>query len=132
MTQWIPFVEGEYLVDQAYMLAPDNSAAALEDVIVEVYSDRQGVRHLKGHCRVRNILMIELLEDNDDLDLLLDFGNEFKYWLKAPELNTGKIFSPDTKSTLWFAPTTPWKQVPENEFVELMSRLRLLSDGPAG
>jgi hypothetical protein len=90
MTQWIPFAEGEYLVDQAYLLTSDNSAAALENVIIEVYSDRQGKRHLKGHCRVRNMLMIELLEDNDDLDLLLDFGDEFKYLLKAPDLNAGK------------------------------------------
>ena len=40
MAQWIPFIEGEYLVDQAYLLAPDESAASLEDVIVEVYADR--------------------------------------------------------------------------------------------
>jgi len=128
MTQWIPFAEGEYLVDQAYLLAPDNSAAALENVIIEVYSDRQGKRHLKGHCRVRNMLMIELLEDNDDLDLLLDFGDEFKYRLKAPDLNAGKVFSPAAKSTLWFAPTTVWEQIPENEFVEFLSNLRLISE----
>lgn len=128
MTQWIPFAEGEYLVDQAYLLAPDNSAAALENVIIEVYSDRQGKRHLKGHCRVRNMLMIELLEDNDDLDLLLDFGDEFKYRLKAPDLNAGKVFSPTAKSTLWFAPTTAWEQIPENEFVEFLSNLRLISE----
>ena len=128
MTQWIPFTEGEYLVDQAYLLAADDSAAALENVIVEVYSDRRGIRHLKGHCRVRNMLMIELLEDNDDLDLLLDFGDEFKYRLKAPELNAGKVFSPSAKSTLWFAPSIPWEQIPEKDFVELVSRLHLISE----
>ena len=128
MTQWIPFAEGEYLADQAYLLAPDNSAAALENVIIEVYSDRQGKRHLKGHCRVRNMLMIELLEDNDDLDLLLDFGDEFKYRLKAPDLNAGKVFSPAAKSTLWFAPTMAWEQIPEHEFVEFLSNLRLISE----
>jgi hypothetical protein len=128
MTQWIPFAEGEYLVDQAYLLTSDNSAAALENVIIEVYSDRQGKRHLKGHCRVRNMLMIELLEDNDDLDLLLDFGDEFKYLLKAPDLNAGKVFSPGAKSTLWFAPKTAWEQIPENEFVEFLSNLRLISE----
>jgi hypothetical protein len=119
MTQWIPFAEGEYLVDQAYLLTPDNSAAALDNVIIEVYSDRQGKRHLKGHCRVRNMLI---------LDLLLDFGDEFKYLLKAPDLNAGKVFSPGAKSTLWFAPTTAWEQIPENEFVERASSLRLISE----
>jgi hypothetical protein len=127
MAQWIPFVEGEYLVDQAYLLASDDGAAALEDVIVEVYSDRQGIRHLKGHCRVRNMLMVELLEDNDDLDLLLDFGDEFKYCLKAPELNAGKVFSSSAKSTLWFAPTAPWEQIPQKDFADLISRLRIIS-----
>jgi hypothetical protein len=72
--------------------------------------------------------MIELLEDNDVLDLLLDFGDEFKYWLKAPELNAGKVFSPAAKSTLWFVPTTAWQQIPQNEFVERVSRLRLISE----
>jgi hypothetical protein len=128
MTQWIPFVEGEYLVDQAFLLAPDHTGAALENVIVEIYSDRQGTRVLKGHCRVRNALMIELLEDNDVLDLLLDFGDEFKYRLKSPELNAGKVFSPEAKSTLWFVPTTAWEQVPQKDFVELVSGLRLISE----
>jgi hypothetical protein len=128
MNHWIPFVEGEYLVDRAYLLAPDDSAAGLENVIVEVYSGRQGSRHLKGHCRVRNMSMVELLEDNDDLDLLLDFGDEFKYLLKAPELNAGKVFSASAKSTLWFAPRSPWEQIAEKDFAELVSRLRLLSE----
>ena len=127
MAQWIPFIEGEYLVDQAYLLAADESAAALEGVIIEVYSDRRGIRHLRGHCRVRNMSMIELLDDNDDLDLLLDFGDEFKYRLKAPELNAGKVFSPSAKSTLWFAPTLPWEQIPQKEFADLISRLRMIS-----
>ena len=128
MNQWIPFAEGEYLVDQAYLLAPDYSAAALEEVIVEVYADRHGKRHLKGHCRVRNVLMVELLEDNDDLNMLLDFGDEFKYILNAPDMNAGKVFSPTAKSTLWFHPTTAWEQIPEDDFAELISRLRLLSE----
>jgi hypothetical protein len=73
------------------------------------------------------MLMIELLEDNDDLDLLLDFGDEFKYCLKAPELNAGKVFSPSVKSTLWFAPTAPWEQIPQKDFADLISRLRMIS-----
>ena len=128
MTQWIPFAEGEYLVEQALLIAPDNSAVELENTIIEVYSDRQSNRYLKGHCRVRNMLMVELLEDNDDLDLLLDFGDEFKYCLKAPELTAGKVFSPAAKSTLWFTPTGPWKQFPPNEYEALRSRLKVLSD----
>ena len=121
MTNWIPFVEGEYLVEQAFLSASDGSATALENTIIEVYSDRQGNRHLKGHSRIRNLHMVALLEDSDDLDIILDF----KYLLKQPELQSGKVFSPDAKSTLWFTPNSPWQQIQPSEFEALLSGLKL-------
>ena len=128
MDNWIPFGEGEYLVEQALLVTATDAAVAVDDVIVEVYEDKRGRRHLKGRGRIRNILMIELLEDSDDLDLLLDFGGEFKYLLKEPTLQSGKVFSPDARSVLQFFPQTPWEQIPPTEFGDLMSRLRVLTD----
>ena len=128
MNNWIPFVDGEYLVDQALLLAAEDLAVAVEEVIVEVYSDRRGQRYLRGRGRVRNILMVELLEDSEDLDLLLDFGEEFKFLLKVPILKVGKVFSPDVKSTLQFIPKIPWHQIQQAEFGNILSRLRILSD----
>ena len=78
MDNWIPFADGEYLVDRACLVSASQTAVALERVVVEVYSDRQGRGQLKGTGRVRNILIVELLEDNDELDLLLDFFNDSK------------------------------------------------------
>jgi hypothetical protein len=127
MDNWIPFAEGEYLVDQALLVAENQNAVAVEDAIIEVYSGSQGRRYLKGRGRVRNILMIELLEDCDDLDLLLDFGDDYKYLLKVPHLQSGKVFSPDVKSVLQFTPRAPWRQVPQDEFDSLLSRLRILN-----
>ena len=127
MDNWIPFAEGEYLVDQAYLVAENQNAVAVEDAIIEVYSGSQGRRYLKGRGRVRNILMIELLEDSDVLDLLLDFGADYKYLLKVPHLQSGKVFSPDVKSVLQFTPRAPWRQVPQDEFDSLLSRLRILN-----
>ena len=127
MENWIPFAEGEYLVDQALLVAENQNAVLVEDVIVEVYSDQRGQRYLKGRGRIRNILMVELLDDSDDLDLLLDFGDEYKYLLKVPNLQSGKVFSPDVKSVLQFTPQTPWQQLPPDEFNNLLSRLRILS-----
>ena len=127
MENWIPFAEGEYLVDQALLVAENQNAVAVEDAIIEVYSGPQGRRYLKGRGRIRNILMIELLEDGDDLDLLLDFGDDYKYLLKVPHLQSGKVFSPDVKSVLQFTPQTPWRQVPQDEFDILLSRLRILN-----
>jgi hypothetical protein len=126
MDNWIPFIDGEYLVDRACLISAAHTAVALERVVVEVYSDRQGKRQLKGSGRVRNILVVELLEDHDELDLLLDFGEEFKYLLKRPQLQAGKVFAPDVKSALQFTPTAPWQQVSRKEFDELFSRLRFL------
>lgn len=128
MENWIPLGEGEYLVEQALLVAANESAVAVDDVVVEVYADQRGQSYLKGRGRVRNILMVELLEDSDDLDLLLDFGDEFKFLLKEPILKAGKVFSPDVRSVLQFFPQTPWRQVPQTEFDNLMSCLRLLTD----
>ena len=128
MINWIPFSDGEYLVEQALLLAGQERAVSLEGVIVEVYSDRQGQRYLRGRGRVRNILMVELLEDSDDLDLLLDFGEEFKFLLKVPNLQVGKVFSPDVKSALQFTPKLPWHQIQQTEFRDILSRLQILSD----
>ena len=128
MDNWIPFGEGEYLVEQALLVAATDAAIAVDNVVIEVYEDRRGRLQLKGRGRIRNILMIELLEDSDDLDLLLDFGGEFKFFLKEPTLQAGKVFSPDARSVLLFIPQAPWQQIPPTEFDDLMSRLRLLTE----
>ena len=128
MNNWIPFTDGEYLVEQALLVAAADRAASVEEVIVEVYSDRSGQRYLRGRGRVRNILMVELLEDSDDLDLLLDFGGEFKFLLKVPNLQVGKVFSPDVKSTLQFIPKIPWHQIEQTEYEAILSKLDILSD----
>lgn len=128
MDNWIPLGEGEYLVEQALLVADDNRAVAVDDVIVEIYADKRGRRHMKGRGRVRNILMVELHEDSDDLDLLLDFGDEFKYLLKEPNLQAGKVFAPDARSVLQFIPQSPWQEVVPEAYADLMARLRILTD----
>ena len=128
MNNWIPFTDGEYLVEHALLVAGQDRAIYVEDVVVEIYSDRRGQRFLRGRGRVRNILMVELLEDSDDLDLLLDFGAEFKFLLKVPNLQVGKVFSPDVKSALQFTPKIPWRQIQQAEFGKVLSRLHILSD----
>jgi hypothetical protein len=128
MDNWIPFADGEYVVDLALLVADDHQAVRIDDVIVEVYSDRRGQRYLKGRGRVRNVLLVELLDVSDNLDLLLDFGEEFKYLLKKPNLLGGKVFAPDVKSAVQFTPQNPWLQIPPAEFENLLSRLRILLD----
>jgi hypothetical protein len=126
MASWIPLVEGEYIVEQAFIIARDHRAVAVEDAIIEVYAAPGGDRQLKGSGRLRNILLVELLEDHDDLELVLDLGDEFKYRLIRPDLQSGKFFSPDAKSTLQFRPAAPWEQIPQADFEKLMSKLTIL------
>jgi hypothetical protein len=127
MSNWIPFLEGEYAVEQAFIVVPDDSAVAVEDAVIEVFQGPGAQRQLKGSGRIRNILLVELLEDYDDLDLILDLGDEFKYRLIKPNLQSGKFFAPDAKSTLHFRPTAPWEQIHQADFEKLMTRVQFLS-----
>jgi hypothetical protein len=122
-TDWIPFEEGEYWVEQAYIVAPDGAAVALEQPYMEVGKSPHGNRHLVGRGLVFNLLVVELLEDSDELDILLDLGAEFKYRLARPRISAGKVFSADTKSTLQFAPVEPWEPLSTKEFEKRLEAL---------
>jgi hypothetical protein len=126
MSEWIPFEDATYLVNQAFLVGDDNTAALLEKTSVEVYTGRDSKKHLKGSSLVRNMLLVELLEENDNLDLLLDLGENFKYLLRKPNITAGKIFSPDIKSYIQFDPVTPWEPISESEFIKLTAAFKLL------
>ena len=126
MSEWIPFENATYLVEQAFLVADDNTAALLEKTTIEVYTGRNGKKRLKGSGLVQNMLLVELLEENDDLDLILDLGENFKYLMKKPNITAGKVFSPNVKSHLQFDPTSPWKQISESEFAKLTNSFKLL------
>ena len=74
-TDWIPFEEGEYWVEQAYIVAPDGGAVALEKPYIEIAKGPLGKRHLVGKGLVLNLLVVELLEDND-IDEIRRTGDE--------------------------------------------------------
>jgi hypothetical protein len=121
MANWIPFAEGEYIVEQALVIAPDNRAIVVEDAVLEIYAGPQDQRYMKGSGLVQNILLVELLENTDDLDLILDLGDEFKYRLRKPWLQSGKFFYAGARSSLQFRPSTPWEQIPGADFDRLIS-----------
>jgi hypothetical protein len=73
---------------------------------------------------VYNLMVVELLEDDDTLDVLLDLGGDFKYYLSSPQISSGKFFAPDVKSTLQFAPKRPWQQLSADNFHETLQQLR--------
>ena len=126
MSDWIPFENAIYLVERAFLVADDNTAALLEKTCIEVYTGRNGKKRLKGSGLVQNMLLVELLEENDDLDLILDLGENFKYLMKKPNITAGKVFTPNVKSHLQFDPVSPWEQITESEFTKLTNNFKLL------
>jgi hypothetical protein len=129
MDEWIPFAEGRYLAERAVLLAAEEKAVEVEETVIEV-SEGRGGRRLQGRGRVLNALLVRLLDEGEEVDLMLDLGGEFKYRLRRPDIQGGKVFAPGVKSFIQFRPRQPWEQVPEAEFNSLMSRVRILSDAP--
>jgi hypothetical protein len=129
MDEWIPFAEGRYLAERAVLLAAEEKAVEVEETVIEV-SEGRGGRRLQGRGRVPNALLVRLLDEGEEVDLMLDLGGEFKYRLRRPDIQGGKVFTPGVKSFIQFRPRQPWQQVPEAEFNSLMSRVRILSDAP--
>ena len=127
MKDWIPFQEGIYRSENAFLISTDLKAVKLQEPVIEIYQGFGGKLQMKGRCMVRNALIVALLEDSDDIDLLLDLGATFKYRMPQPELNAGKVFNPDINSTMQFFPSKPWKNLTETEYDNLRSRLQILS-----
>lgn len=126
MEQWVPFRNGEYLVENAFLLGQDDDAVPVEQAVMEVYTGADGLRQIKGFGRVRNVRVVDLLEDTDDIDLLLDLGDDLRFRLAGPDLKAGKVFDPEVKSLIQFTPTAPWVAVSPEEFSALKDRWRLL------
>jgi len=129
MGEWITFAEGRYLAERALLLAVDERAVELEETVIEIAEGHGGRRRLSGRGRASNALVVELLEEGYELDLLLDFGGEFKFRLPAPAIQGGKVFAPGVKSFVQFVPRSPWEPVAEADFNSLMTRIRILPVG---
>jgi hypothetical protein len=128
MEQWIPFTEGEYWVERAYLVTSIRTATPLEEATLQIYTGRDGFRRMKGSAKVKNMMVVKLLEDNDDLHILLDLGEEFKYYVEHPELQAGKVFSPHVKAVVKFNPKKPWKQLSKEEFEVFLGGLTFVED----
>ncbi len=125
MADWIPFEDGRYRVNEAFLVAASEAAVVLDNPYIEIFTGRTGKRWLKGGSLVQNLLVVELLDESDSLDILLNLTEEFKFILRKPEIQAGKVFAPDVKSSLKFMPVAPWEPVTPDEFRKICSRLRL-------
>lgn len=126
MTQSIPFREGTYIIEAAYLITPLNRSLELTKGVLEVYRDALGTKHLRGRAFVHNILMVALLEDEESLDLILDLGLGFRYRMPQPTLQAGKVFEPRTRSIVHFAPSAGLVPLADADYEALISTATLL------
>lgn len=124
---WIPFEDGRYSVPEAFLVAAGNTAVELHNPYIEIFTGRTGKRWLKGGSLVQNFLMVELMEESDELDILLNAGEDFGFLMQSPEIQAGKVFSPSVRSSLKFMPTEPWQPLTPAEFRQLKSTMKLIS-----
>ena len=127
VTDWIPFEDGRYSVPEAFLMTAGNAAVELHSPYIEIFTGRTGKRWLKGGSLVQNLLMVELMEESDELDILLNAGEDFGFLMQSPEIQAGKVFSPSVKSSLKFMPTEPWQPLTPDEFRQLKSAMKLIS-----
>jgi hypothetical protein len=127
MDQWLNIGEGKYLASRVLLVAQDRSATEMIDTVINIYRDHRGIRRLKGQGFVNSLAVIELLEASDDLDVLLDLGEGFKYRLNAPILSGGKIFTPGVKSSMVFIPSQPWDSLSEKDYCTTVESLTLIT-----
>lgn len=126
MENWIPFGQGTYAVERAYVVSPDLKALSLAQTILDVHEGQGGRRSLVGRGKAQNALLVELLEDHDQLDIALDLGPPFTFLLKAPDIQAGKVFAPGVAAMLQFVPQAPWQVLSAEAFQALMDRLRFI------
>lgn len=130
MDDWVTLEEGEYYVEQAFVVAPNGSALALSEPYVEVFLDPAGRRRLVIRALAFSLQLVELMEDSDSLDVLLDLGSRFTYLLKTPFISGGKIFSPGVRSAVQITPASRWEAIPRNTFETRIADLQLLEGDP--
>lgn len=128
----IPFKEGAYIIEHAYLVTPLRRSVGLTDGVLEVYKDPAGEKHLRGRAFVNNALMVALLENEESLDLLMDLGPGFRYRLPHPVLQAGKVFEPRTWSIVHFAPSQDLVPLTDDDYEQLKTGLTILrpDDGP--
>jgi len=126
MTQWVTFQEGQYIVERAFLTTPAGSAIPVEEAVLEVYEGPGGRRYLRGWGMIYPQGMVNLMEETETLDLLLDLGGAFKYRMSAPELSSGKVFSPAVRSLMRFYPSRPWEALERDDFEAAVEALTVI------
>ncbi len=128
MEQWIPYEEGEYTVEQAFLWTPSGHGVRVGKTVVEVYLDGVGQRQLKGSGQLINALLMDLMDHDDKVDLILDLAAGHRYRLVAPTLRAGKLFTPGVRGAFHFYPCSPWIPLADARFEALLRETIFLDE----
>ena len=115
----IDLPEGLYEVDQAYLVDPNRNRLPLRGATFEIWLDKQGRKQLRGRSFINNFAFVEMLGDTETVDIVLSFFDDYFLWLREPVIQVGKVFEPDTESSLIFSIGKGISSVPKEMFVQL-------------
>ena len=115
----IDLPEGLYEVDQAYLVDAQRNRVPLRSVTFEIWLDRQGRKQLRGRSFIKNIDFVELLAETERVDIVLCFFEDYFLWLKEPVIQAGKVFEPNTESSLIFSINEHISSISQEQFMDL-------------
>ena len=117
----IDLPEGLYEVDQAYLVDADTNSSRLplRDATFEVWLDKKGKKQIRGRAFIRNLQFAEMLAETENVDLLICFFEDYFLWLRDPVIQVGKVFEPDTESSLMFSIGEAVSSVSKEKFLQL-------------
>ncbi len=115
--------EGLYEVDRACLVDPSGRRIELRGASFEILADALGRKSLRGRSFVNNVAFVGLLEEADTVDLVLSFFDEYFLVLEEPVIQAGKVFEPQTESSLVFREGKRTSFITREQFEELAGLL---------
>ena len=115
----IKLPEGLYEVDQAYIVDISRNRLPLRDASFEIWLDKTGRKQLRGRSFIKNFDFVEMLAETESVDIVLCFFEDYFLWLKEPVIQVGKVFEPNTESSLIFSIGESISSISKQQFLEL-------------
>ncbi len=118
--------EGTYIIEEAYIVTEDLARhVPMKDAFLEVQREPSNKLTVHGKATVRNASIVELLEEYEKLDIVIDMGEGFKFYLRNPIIQGGKVFSPNILSTIRFMPTESFELLQDGEYKKIKTYLEI-------
>ena len=115
----IDLPEGLYELDQAYLVDANKNRVPLRSATFEIWLDKQGRKQLRGRGFIKNIDFVEMLAETENVDIVLCFFEDYFLWLKEPVIQAGKVFEPNTESSLIFSVNEHISSISQEQFMDL-------------